>query len=356
MHIINDLQLDFCDVLIRPQTTFLNHRGEVDVVRKFKHIDLEACPVMAANMTQMGTMKVAKELVKNQMIGSLHKFYTKEQLADFFEKNGGSNRYFVTIGIREKEKELEKLKALESYEFCILIDVPNAYIPTVKDLVVEVREKFPTRVIAVGNVCTGDRTQELIKAGANIIKIGVGNGITCHTRLKTGCGRPQLSTIIECADAAHQVGGYVIADGGIGLVGDFCKAFVAGADICMSGSMFAGCDEAEGEVIEKTIQTSECIYDESENHEYLGLLKKTEKYKAYYGMSSFRAQRENYGKVTETGTSEGEECKLIPCTGPIVDTINDIKGGLRSCGTYIGAKNIKHFSRQGTFYKVNRIK
>lgn len=172
----------------------------------------------------------------------------------------------------------------------------------------------------------------------------------CDTRIKAGCGRPQLSAIIECANAAHQVGGYIIADGGFKTNADFCKALVAGADMCMSGSMFAGCEESNGEKIQKWYKTEEVDPDTLKN-------KITYKFfKEYYGMSSFRAQRENYGKVTSTGTSEGVECKLVPYTGPIQTTINDICGSLRSCGSYIGAKNIKTFSRQGVFYRVNRIK
>jgi len=190
----------------------------------------------------------------------------------------------------------------------------------------------------------------------------------CRTRHTTGCGRPQLSAVIECADAAHQVGGLIIADGGFNMPGDISKAFVAGADICMSGSMFAGCDEASGEVIEKMYRTNEYEFFE---HECCTLTKPStrewveyepdkpiyeiKKFKEYYGMSSFRAQCENYGKKTITGTSEGVESKLIPYTGPVIDTINNIKGGLRSTGSYIGAKNIKSFSRQGSFYRVNRV-
>ena len=185
----------------------------------------------------------------------------------------------------------------------------------------------------------------------------------CDTRIKTGCGRPQLSAIIECANAAHQVGGYIIADGGFKTNADFCKALVAGADMCMSGSMFAGCDESNGKIIEKCFRTNEYEIEwEWDNLTengipYIGKPKyEFKKFKEYYGMSSFRAQKENYGEVTKTGTSEGVEGKLIPYTGPIKITLDDIAGSLRSCGSYIGAKNIKSFSRQGMFYKVNRIK
>ena len=373
VQIINNEQLDFNDVLIVPQATTINHRGEVDIVRKFKNIDLNCCPIMNANMTQTGTFKVAEKMVKNKMIGAFHKFYTAEEIIKFFAEYSDGKQYFVTVGLRNKEQEIERLKKLHNYNFSILIDVPNAYIPDVEAFVKEIRYNFPTKIIAVGNVCTAERTQELIKAGANAIKIGVGPSAVCRTRHTTGVGRPQLSAIMDCANAAHQVGGIIIADGGFNTIGDFCKAFVAGADICMSGCFFAGTDEASGEIIQKVYQTNEIIPitcndgenelnaldvdDLSKVHSFIDYDIKYEvkKFKEYYGMSSFRAQQENYGEKTKTGTSEGVESKLVPYTGPIIDTINNIKGGLRSCGSYIGATNIKYFSRQGSFYKVNRI-
>lgn len=373
VQIINNEQLDFNDVLIVPQATTINHRGEVDIVRKFKNIDLNCCPIMNANMTQTGTFKVAEKMVKNKMIGAFHKFYTAEEIINFFAEYSDGKQYFVTVGLRNKEQEIERLKKLHNYNFSILIDVPNAYIPDVEAFVKEIRYNFPTKIIAVGNVCTAERTQELIRAGANAIKIGVGPSAVCRTRHTTGVGRPQLSAIMDCANAAHQVGGIIIADGGFNTIGDFCKAFVAGADICMSGCFFAGTDEASGEIIQKVYQTNEIIPitcndgenevnaldvdDLSKVHSFIDYDIKYEvkKFKEYYGMSSFRAQQENYGEKTKTGTSEGVESKLVPYTGPIIDTINNIKGGLRSCGSYIGATNIKYFSRQGSFYKVNRI-
>lgn len=375
MIIINDTQLDFDDVLIAPQTTTINHRGEVDIVRVFKHLDMKCVPIISANMTQMGTFDVAKKMIDYGMCATLHKFYTKLEIVSFINRLSTDlhnleeidyKNLFVTVGKRNWDDEVEKLKYVVSnvnHEFSILLDVPNAYIPEITDCVKQLRELFPNKIIAVGNVCSGDETQKLILAGANFVKVGIGPSQVCDTRIKTGCGRPQLSAIIECANAAHQVGGYIIADGGFKMNADFCKAFVGGADMCMSGSMFAGCDEAAGLVVKKYYVTGEYSYDEyynsmDETTDYAPFkpLGEMKFFKEYYGMSSFRAQKENYGKTTTTGTSEGVECKLVPYTGPILNTLNDIAGSLRSCGSYIGAKNIKNFSRQGMFYKVNRIK
>lgn len=375
MIIHNDIQLDFDDVLIAPQTTTINHRGEVDIVREYKRLDVFGVPIISANMTQTGTFKVASKLLENQCFATLHKFYKADEIIDFIKQQkekdiiygeidgtgcyeGNERNLFVTVGKRNWEDEFKKIEKIYKETgalVSVLLDVPNAYIPEITDCVKQLREfmdkqNYKGGLIAVGNVCSGDEVQKLILAGADFVKVGIGPSPVCDTRIKTGCGRPQLSAIIECANAAHQVGGYIIADGGFKTNADFCKALVAGADMCMSGSMFAGCEESNGEKIQKWYKVEEIEPDTLKN-------KVTCKFfKEYYGMSSFRAQRENYGKVTSTGTSEGVECKLVPYTGPIQNTINDIFGSLRSCGSYIGAKNIKTFSRQGVFYRVNRIK
>ena len=375
MIIHNDVQLDFDDVLIAPQTTTINHRGEVEIEREYKHLGVCGVPVISANMTQTGTFAVASKLLENGFFATLHKFYKAEEIIEFIkdqkekeiirggidgcgEYDGNEKNLFVTVGKRNWDSEFKKVKTI--YEktgtlVSVLLDVPNAYIPEIIDCVKQLRDFMNEQnchggLIAVGNVCSGDEVQKLILAGADFVKVGIGPSPVCDTRIKTGCGRPQLSAIIECANAAHQVGGYIIAEGGFKTNADFCKALVAGADMCMSGSMFAGCEESNGEKIQKWYKTEEVDPDTLKN-------KITYKFfKEYYGMSSFRAQRENYGKVTTTGTSEGVECKLVPYTGPIENTIKDICGSLRSCGSYIGAKNIKTFSRQGMFYRVNRIK
>lgn len=388
MIIINDTQLDFDDVLIAPQTTTINHRGEVDIFREYKHLDVVGIPIISANMTQTGTYAIAKEMLKYGMFATLHKFHIPKEIISFIKRmkkegiiyggidgcgcyEGNEKNLFITVGKRNWDKEFEKIERIYKETnslVSVLLDVPNAYIPEIVDCVKQLREfmdkqNFGGGLIAVGNVCSGDETQKLILAGANFVKVGIGPSPVCDTRIKTGCGRPQLSAIIECANAAHQVGGYIIADGGFKTNADFCKALVAGADMCMSGSMFAGCDESNGEIIEKCFRTNEYEIEWDWDNltetttPYIGKPKyEFKKFKEYYGMSSFRAQKENYGEVTKMGTSEGVEGKLIPYTGPIIITLDDIAGSLRSCGSYIGAKNIKSFSRQGMFYKVNRIK
>ncbi len=213
----------------------------------------------------------------------------------------------------------------------VVIDVANGYMLKLLDKVRKVKKEFPELFIIVGNVVTADVTTDLILAGAACVKVGIGSGSGCLSRMKAGIGRPQLSTIIDCADAAHQLHAYVMSDGGCVVPGDICKAFCAGADFVMLGGMLSGCDEAGGETVS------------------IG----GKMFKQYYGMSSKYAQEKHFGKFNNYRASEGRT-KLIPVTGPLVNTIEDINGSIRSCCTYIGSHQIKHMAKHATFYKVNR--
>lgn len=363
MIIRDDVQLDYCDVLILPQTTTLNSRAEPKIEREFRFkypkIKLVGFPLMQSNMTQMGNPEVAYTLVNNGCFATLHKFLPTNTIIEYFQRQDLENEEntFVTVGIRNFEDEIKRLREIytaTSARYQILLDVPNAYIPKVHDAVKRLRDSFPEKVIAVGNVATGDETQRLINDGADIVKVGIGPSKVCLTRSQTGVGRPQLSAVIECANAAHQVGGHIIADGGFETNGDFAKALCAGADFLMSGAKFAGTDEASGNIIEKNYFTDEVAYPlvgETLRHKI-----ETKKFKEYYGMSSNRAMVENYGKVVPHASSEGVEGKLVPYVGPTQNVINDIKGAIRSTCTYVGAKKLKDLPRQAIFVKVQRQK
>jgi GMP reductase len=247
---------------------------------------------------------------------------------------------FPCIGIKESTSVLRDLVKTQfggldegaTPVFGVNIDVPNGYCPKLIDRVKEIRELLPDGFISAGVVVTPDMCQDIINAGADAVRVGIGSGQQCLTRLKTGVGRPQFSTIVECADACHQMNAYCICDGGCSTPGDICKALCAGADIVMCGSIFGGADETDAE--EKMVNGK--------------------KYKQFFGMSSHLAQEKYFGGMASYRTSEGRE-KWIPGTGPLENTLNDITGGLRSCGTYIGARTIKNFSRQAAFYKVRRL-
>ena len=282
-------------------------------------------------MGTIGTQTMAKELSKAGYMCALEKHLSKEDLFELYDSLNDAyrQRVFPSIGINDN---LDVIEALYNkfYIYGIVIDIANGYILKLIDKVKEIRHKFPGLFIIVGNVVTEDIVTDLILAGANCVKCGIGNGSVCTTRLKTGVGRPQLSTIIECADAAHQLHAYVMSDGGCVNPCDINKAFCAGADFVMLGGMLAGCDEAAGDKVEIDGKF----------------------YKKYYGMSSRYAQETHFGAFNTYRSSEGRE-KLIPSTGPLAKIIDDINGSIRSCCTYIGSHQIKHMPKHATFYKVH---
>tara|TARA_R110002110_G_scaffold143724_4_gene332614 strand:- start:389 stop:1069 length:681 start_codon:yes stop_codon:yes gene_type:complete len=208
----------------------------------------------------------------------------------------------------------------------LCIDVANGYSQRFATTVEQIREKYPELIIIAGNVVTGEMTEELILSGADIVKVGIGPGSVCTTRIKTGVGYPQLSAIIECADAAHGLGGHIIADGGCSSSGDVAKAFGAGADFVMLGGMLAGHDEGGGEVVDGNVQ--------------------------FYGMSSDTANIKHFGGLKDYRSSEGRTVRL-PYKGAIKDTVQDILGGIRSACTYAGARKLKDLSKCTTFIRVN---
>ena len=357
MRIIEEEQLDFDDVLIQPKRSTINSRKEVNIYRDIKWKDpngeehvLNCIPIMSANMGTVGTLEMAKHLSKAGYLCALEKHYTYDDIAKLFlelqdevraeykegdmpfgEETRYTQRIFPTVGL---DADLRIIRGLiDNFGLVgVTLDVANGYIARLVDEVKLLRDQFPKLFIVAGNVVTADITTDLILAGANCLKCGIGSGSACTTRLKAGVGRPQLSTIIECADAAHQLHAYVMSDGGCVNPCDISKAFCAGADFVMLGGMLAGCDEADGEKV-------------------LGADGKY--YKKYYGMSSKYAQEKHFGKFNNYRASEGRE-KLIPATGPLQNTIDDINGSLRSTCSYIGSHELRHMAKHATFYKVHK--
>lgn len=367
-------QLDFCDVLFQPKRTTLNSRKDAGARRqyKFKYYPekVMSCGLIVSNMATTGTMQMALAVTPYEVMTCFHKHIPYNELKKYFYTY--EQLQFVSVGLKDdKEKFFELLESNPAIDK-VCVDIANGYIPNLLKFVKELRTKFPNILIMAGNVVTGDMVQDLILSGADIVKVGIGNGSVCTTRLKTGVGRPQLSTILECSDAAHGVGGMICADGGCTNPGDISKAFGAGADFVMLGGMLAGTDEASGKLVTKKYVTNELSHkswvdkynnvysvDEKEpDHtfsyfadSYQGIQEK--KYKQFYGMSSKYAQDKHFGGMKEYRTSEGRE-KLIPYTGPVKDIIEDILGGIRSTMTYIGAKTLKDIPKCTTFYIVNR--
>jgi GMP reductase len=313
---------------------------------------------MAANMATTGTLAMNDVLQKYQAITCLHKHYDFSDAENYryiarnYDKQESAhNSYtFISTGLRDDKEHLFKLLSDKNFKIDKLcIDIANGYIPKLADFVKEVRNKFPELLIMVGNIVTGDMTQDLILSGADIVKVGIGPGSVCTTRKLTGVGRPQLSAILECADAAHGVNGSICADGGCTCAGDVAKAFGAGADFVMLGGMLAGTDESAGEMIERITQTDERI---EEDGEIVPVLKK-EIFKQFYGMSSKLAQEKHFGGMACYRASEGKVVE-IPYKGSVENVIQEILGGIRSTMTYIGARDLKNIPKCTTFYRVNR--
>lgn len=349
MRMESDMKLDFKDVLIRPKRSNLSSRKQVTLERSytFKHSDLEwkGIPIMAANMDGVGTFGIAKALEQHKLFTCLVKNYEQE---DFKTVDLNPNHFAVSTGIsaRDYERLQGILKANPSFQF-ICIDVANGYSEKFGDFVEKVRKDYPKHTIIAGNVVTADMTQELVLRGADIIKVGIGPGSVCTTRIQTGVGYPQLSAIMECADAAHGLGAHIIADGGCTSPGDVAKAFGAGADFVMLGGMLAGHDQGGGEIIEEMYTTG--LIDPDTKEEIYGHRQFVE----FYGMSSDTAMDKHHGGVADYRSSEGRTVR-IPYRGDIDASVLNILGGLRSTCTYVGAPTLKQLSKCTTFVRVSQ--
>lgn len=336
MRIDNDPKLDFDDVLIRPKRSEAPSRSAIVLERSYHFLSSggtwQGIPLVASNMDTVGTLTMARAL-GSEMMTCLHKYYNEEELVDFFNKDDSNSGTFFTLGIRDEEfDKLRKVKEKSPVRF-VCVDVANGYTMYFVDRVKRLREAFPDVTIMAGNVATPEMVQELLISGAaDIVKIGIGSGSVCTTRLKTGVGYPQLSAIIECADAAHGLRGHVCADGGCRTPGDVVKAFAAGADFVMLGGMLAGHDECEGEWVK-------------EGKKIVGM--------RFYGMSSKRAIDKYAGGLKDYRASEGKEV-VVPYRGSVKDTVQQITGGLRSACAYVGASRLKDLSKCTTFVLCHR--
>ena len=354
MRIENELKLDYDDVLIRPKRSTLTSRSDVSLEREYKfqyniaqndqfggHF-FKGVPLVAANMDGVGTMEMACALAFHGISTCLKKDYSVNELVDFFDYTSEYSKYqrdydiggsgFTAMSIGTSHDDLMKFRnVLELSESrhslnYICVDVANGYSERFVETIETLRNTYPNLVIIAGNVVTPEMTEQLILAGANIVKIGIGPGSCCTTRIQTGVGYPQLSAVIECADAAHGLGGHVMADGGCKNPGDVAKAFAAGSDFVMLGGMFSGHDEGGGEVNNGVVE--------------------------FYGMSSKTANEKHNGGLKDYRSSEGRTVR-VPYKGCIHNTVKDILGGLRSTCTYVGASSIKELSKRTTFIRCN---
>jgi GMP reductase len=400
--IIEDVKFDFQDVLLMPKRSELASRSEVSLQRtyKFKHSTVEytGVPILAANMDHTGTFEMADALKKFDMGVALHKFYTPEQLTDFYGVDLRSRYTFYSMGITNEDlKKFEEVWSAFDEHFrpkYVCIDVANGYSRNFVVFVEQMRAAYPDIVIMAGNVVTADMTYDLLERGADIIKVGIGPGSVCTTRKITGVGYPQLSAIMECADAAHGANGLICGDGGVTSPGDVAKAFAAGADFVMCGGLFAGHQECSGKIIgdiplrkEVKVLTEVstdptdfgevvrvCHLNTKTNDRWIQTFDKHTKERIrgsdlpmtwydpellkqakmrFYGMSSQEAMDVHYGGKANYRASEGKAVE-VPYKGPVASTVEEILGGLRSACTYTGAKTLKQLPKCATFVKVGR--
>jgi GMP reductase len=356
MRLEEDMKYDYKDVLIRPKRSTLGSRKEVDLSRGFTFRNYKSdqekhyrgVPIMAANMDGVGTFEMADQLATGGIFTCLKKTYTIVDLIEYF--NGDEERkenVALSIGITSSDynKFFAVYKAVGQNLKYVCIDVANGYSTRFRDFVAKIRNEYPHIVIIAGNVVTGEMTEELILSGADIVKVGIGPGSVCTTRIQTGVGYPQLSAVIECADAAHGLGGHIIADGGCTCPGDVAKAFAGGADFVMLGGMLAGHDEGGGDII-----TKKYITDEMNGN---GRFIEEKHFVQFYGMSSDAANKKHFGGLKDYRSSEGREV-LVPYRGPVAKTVQDLLGGIRSTCTYAGAVRLKHLSRCTTFVRCTQ--
>jgi GMP reductase len=363
--IINEIKLDFDDVLIRPKRSTLSSRSEVNLIRDFhfKHSPrkISAIPVIVANMDTTGTFAMSDVVCEQSAMVALHKHYKPEELIKFFSSND-PKRELTFYSTGTSNSDLEKLNtvfsSLQNHGYKlpnVCVDVANGYSEKFVKTVAHIRKLYETIIIMAGNVVTPEMVEELILHGkVDIVKVGIGPGSVCTTRLKTGVGYPQISSCMECADAAHGHGGHICGDGGCKHVGDICKVFGTNADFVMCGNFFAGCDECEGDWQYEYqagfgIAKAEPFWQPFDPG--IGGPKRKTKLK-FYGMSSKEAMEKHNNGVANYRTSEGR-CVSVPYKGPVKDTLLDIFGGLRSACTYIGASKMKDFGKKTTFIMVN---
>lgn len=339
VRIDNDIKLDFKDVLLRPKRSTVKSRADVCLERTitFRNSGYTwtGVPIIASNMDTIGTFQMAKVLAKYKMFTTIHKHYTIEEWEQFAgDADNADALYFMAVSSGSSEADFTKLTSIVAkvpqLRF-ICLDVANGYSEHFVSFVRRVHQTLPQHTIMAGNVVTGEMVEELLLSGADLIKVGIGPGSVCTTRKKTGVGYPQLSAVLECADAGHGIGGHIISDGGCNCPGDVAKALAAGADFVMLGGMLAGHDQSAGELVERA----------------------GKRYKLFYGMSSATAMQKHAGGVAEYRASEGKTVE-VPYRGDVNNTLADILGGVRSACTYIGARQLREMPKRTTFIRVTQ--
>lgn len=320
--------LTFDDVLLVPQLSDVKSRHDVSLKSGMLELDL---PIISANMDTVTEESMAIGMAENGGLGIIHRFLNPQRLDQIIVRcrNAIKDNFAISIGINDDSDELIDVAIKRKVtKFCI--DVAHGHHTGVADRIKLLRNRVPYDIVVIaGNVGTEDGVEYLATAGANIIKVGIGPGSHCTTRVVTGHGYPQLTAIKKCSGAAKSCGVEIIADGGIRNSGDIAKSIAAGANYVMVGRLLAGTDEAPG-----------CLaFDTNHN-----------KVKVYRGMASREAQKDR-GRSGGRIIAEGVRSR-VPYSGPLSDTLDRLRGGLSSALSYSGAHTIEDYQAKAIFIRV----
>lgn len=325
--------LSFDDVLLVPQYSEILSRKEVFLgtrLSKKTRLILDI-PIISANMDTVTESKMAILMARMGGLGIIHRFLdVKEQVAEV--KKVKAQNLIVGAAVGVKEGELERAHALVDAGADVLtLDIAHGHSKYAMEKVRYFRKQFPKLFIIAGNVATAEGFRDLAEAGADAVKVGIGAGSICITRVITGFGIPQMSAVLECAPIAEKMGVGLISDGGIKNSGDIVKAMAAGADAVMVGNILAGTDEAPGEVVELH----------------------GKKYKTYRGMASLQANLNWPGrnKKQDEIVEEGVQ-GYVPYKGPAENVVKKMIGGMRSGFSYSGARNIKELHAKAKIVRI----
>ncbi len=327
-----DLALTFDDVLLVPRYSGIRSRKDVSLATNLsaKNRFLLDLPFLSANMDTVTDWPMAMAMAEMGGLGVIHRFMGIERQVEAVKRLKEKNlKVGAAFGVKEGELDRAR-KLVEAGADCLVLDIAHGHSIRAIEAIHSFRKYFPKVFLIAGNVATARGVYDMASAGADAMKIGIGGGSVCITRLVTGFGVPQMTAIFECVRAAKRAKVGIIADGGIRGSGDIVKALAAGANAVMVGNVLAGTDQTPGE---KIFDQNIC-------------------YKQYRGMASREAN------LSRPDSVKGEQLiiegisGLIPCRGDVQEVIKQLEGGLRSGLSYAGARNLKELKERARFIKV----
>jgi IMP dehydrogenase len=329
------------DINIIPKYSEIEHRDKINISTRFTKKTLLDIPIISSPMDTITGLDMAREMMNWGGVGVIHRFMSIEEQAELMNKlcyMPGSEHVILkndlprcaAIGV--KDDYLERAEELvQNGCNVLLIDVAHGHHKLVGEAIDELKTRLSSVEVIAGSIATGEACEYLCEKGADSIRVGIGNGSLCETRIRTGVGIPQVSALLECVAIADTYSVPVIADGGIRNVGDVCKGLACGADTIMLGSLLSGTKESPGEI------------------EKVGKWPNEQLYKKYRGSASLDSKKSRGDKKNVEGNH-----KVIPYKGKVKRIINDIREGLRSSFSYVGANNLSEFHSKVELIQVTR--